>query len=74
MSLMNHEPNNNMRVKDVVDLLRYCFDHAPKKLRDLMMLYAACEIKRLIKNDEFCKFFEDHGELSIGLIRAMAAN
>lgn len=71
-ALVNHDLTNNMRVEDAVELLRYCFDDPkPEKLRDIMMLYAVSKIESLIENAEFCKFLEDHGELSTACIRAM---
>jgi hypothetical protein len=50
---------HNERIKDIVKLLQYCYANlVPAKLRELVVLYAACHMEKLWKNKEFRELLE----------------
>jgi hypothetical protein len=53
-----------------VPLLRYCYDTPgiPEKLRAFVVLYAACEAKRLWQNEDFQKLVKENREFSVDFI------
>ncbi|KAK3942607.1 hypothetical protein QBC46DRAFT_308858 [Diplogelasinospora grovesii] len=57
------------RVGDIVELLRYCYEDAvPDQLRSLVVLYVACNVKKLWESSEFQELLKTHSELSTPLI------
>lgn len=55
---------------DTVPLLRYCYDtpEIPEKLSAFVVLYAACEAKRLWEDGDFREFVKENREFSVAFI------
>ncbi|KAK3391317.1 hypothetical protein B0H63DRAFT_388792 [Podospora didyma] len=59
-------------VADVIELLSYCYDEpTPARLRNHLVLYAACKADELWSNIHFRELVTTHGELAAALLGVM---
>lgn len=52
--------------KDFMNLVKFCYDDepVPEKLKELVVLYTACELNILWKSDEFQQFYVEQGKFA----------
>lgn len=57
---------------DIIALVDYCFETpAPPDLKELVVLYSACNIEKLWADEQFQHIIETHGDLSRAVIASL---
>ncbi|QUC23386.1 uncharacterized protein UV8b_07627 [Ustilaginoidea virens] len=58
-----------LRLSNVVSLLQYCCDRpVPDELKELVVLYVACQFDNIWKEEGFQDLLATHGDLSVAII------